>query len=393
MIHNRYLQRGGEDQSTEAEVAILRAHGHEVVLHEEHNTRVQQLGNVRTAGRVFWSAESYRRIGETLDADRFDIVHVQNHFPLISPAAHWTASRRNIPVVQSLRNYRLLCANALLYRDSAPCHDCLNRRIPWPAVLHRCYRGSRLGSAAVAGSQLLHRGLGTWNRCVDTFIALTSFSRDIFVDAGIPRDRIVVKPNFLRTDPGPGAGGVGFLFVGRLAEEKGVLTLLRAWKELPPGAELEIVGDGPLASEVRRHADEARNIRWSGALPHAAVMNSLGGARAAIMPSEWYETFGRLIIEAYARGTPVIASSLGAMKELVIEERTGLLFSPGDPTDLARQVTRLMDAPSNWMRDSARAEFESAYQAGHNYRSLMKIYEHATAIRRARNPGSGQERA
>jgi glycosyltransferase involved in cell wall biosynthesis len=391
MIHNRYLQRGGEDESTESEVAVLRTQGHEVVLYEEHNTRIQQLGNVRTAPRAVWSRESYRKIGDTLDADRFDIVHVQNHFPLISPAAHWAASRRNIPVVQSLRNYRLLCANALLYRDSAPCHDCLNRRIPWPAVLHRCYRGSRLGSVAVAGSQLLHRSLGTWNRCVDTFIALTSFSRDLFVDAGIPRDRIVVKPNFLSTDPGPGPGGAGFLFVGRLAEEKGVLTLLRAWKELPPGAELEIIGDGPLASEVQRSAEEAPNIRWSGALPHAAVIDRLGRARAAIMPSEWYETFGRLIIEAYARGTPVIASSLGAMKELVVDERTGLLFSPGDPADLARQLKRLMDAPGNWMRDSSRAEFESAYQAGQNYRSLMKIYEYATAVRRARKPDSSQE--
>ena len=150
MLHNRYLIPGGEDQCSVAEAALLRDHGHEVELLEEDNRRVEQLGHARTAFRTVWSRESYHRIDELLRSGNFDILHVQNFFPLWSPSVYYAASRNHVPVIQTLHNYRLMCANALLFRDQHLCQECLGRFMPWHGVVHACYRNSRAASAVVA---------------------------------------------------------------------------------------------------------------------------------------------------------------------------------------------------------------------------------------------------
>lgn len=376
--HNHYQQPGGEDQSFASEVAVLKAYGHEVVQYVLHNDAIAGMSRVRVAGRTIWSRESYAELRALIRQHRPDVAHFNNTFPLMSPAAYYAARAEGVPVVQSLRNFRLLCPGALFHRDGRVCEDCLGK-IPWRGVVHKCYRGSLAGSATVATMLTAHRALGTWNRAVDAYIALTESGRQKFIAGGLSAEQIYVKPNFLDPDPGVarGSGGYG-IFVGRLSPEKGLRTMLRAWDQIQGQFRLKIVGDGPDAELVRQAAAANSAIEWVGRKPIHEVLAMIGDAAFLVFPSEWYETFGRVGAEAYAKGTPVIASDLGAMAELVDHERTGLRFTPGDPADLAAKVQQFLALPDDrraQMRAAARAEFEAKYTADRNYRMLIDIYQ------------------
>jgi glycosyltransferase involved in cell wall biosynthesis len=230
--------------------------------------------------------------------------------------------------------------------------------------------------------------MGTWHRKVDVYIALTEFARDKFIRGGIPPARIAVKPNFVHPEPEPGTGGGGYaVFVGRLSAEKGVDTLLAAWEHLANELPLKIVGDGPLAPRVETAVRQNPGIEWLGRQPFEKTLSIVGEAVLLIMPSVWYETFGRTIVEAFARGTPVVASRWGAMAELVDNGRTGVGFGPGDPNDLASKVSELIAQPNllKTMRQAARQEFEAKYTAARNYEILMAVYEQALAMHRGRS--------
>src|SRR5262249_18509694 len=162
MLHNRYLVPGGEDVSVPAEAALLARHGHEVELLEQDNRRVEELGKTRTAMRALWSSEAMRLVTAKLRACRFDVLHVQNFFPLWSPSVYYAAARCRVPVVQTLRNYRLLCSNAVFFRKNRVCEDCLGRFAPWPGIVHACYRNSRAASSVVTAMIGLHKIAGTW---------------------------------------------------------------------------------------------------------------------------------------------------------------------------------------------------------------------------------------
>jgi len=394
LCHNYYQQRGGEDESFEAEADLLEAHGQEVVRFTVHNDTVDGMSRWRVARETLWSRPTYARLRELLRRERPDVMHCTNTFPLISPAAYYAARAEGVAVVQALRNYRLLCANALFARDGRVCEDCLGKAVPWAGIRHGCYRQSRAASAVVAGMLGLHRVLGTWSRAVQGYYTLTEFARGKFIAGGLPSDRVAVKPNFVHPDPGSGDGRGGYaVFVGRLAPEKGLDTLLSAWHRLPQPVPLKLVGDGPLAERVKAAAAQHPHIAWLGRRPLADVLGIIGGATFLVMPSIWYETFGRTIIEAFARGTPVIASRLGAMAELVDEGRTGWLFEAGNADDLAAKVRRLWLSRAELadMRREARAEYERRYTAEPNYRQLMAIYERARAMR-APHPGNQRAR-
>jgi glycosyltransferase involved in cell wall biosynthesis len=384
MLHNHYQQPGGEDRCFAAESSLLERHGHAVERFVLHNDSVGDLGMAAVAARTVWSRDAHRAIRERIRAFRPDILHAHNTFPLISPAAFHAARDEGVPTVMTIHNFRLLCVNAQFFRDGRPCEDCSGRTIPWPGVRHRCYRGSALLSGGVAAMIGAHNLLGTWRRKVDVLIALTGFVRDRLVAGGIPPGRIRVKPNFLDTDPGLGSGTREgpVLFVGRLSPEKGVGTLVEGWRRVEgPQRRLRIVGDGPLAPEVRRLAAEDPRVEWLGWQPPERVAALLREAAAVIVPSECYETFGLVIIEAFAAGTPVLASRLGAMAELVEDGRTGALFRAGDPAELARRLEAMLDdAPAyTAMRAAARAAFEARYTAAENHRALMAIYAAAGA--------------
>ena len=222
---------------------------------------------VRLALKTVWSSESYHILRRRLRERPYDLIHVQNFFPLISPAIYYAAQAEGVRVVQSLRNYRLLCPNAALFRDGRLCEDCVGRSVPWPGVVHKCYRGSRGATASVAAMLAVHRQLRTWQRMVDVYVALTGFARDKLIEGGLPADKIMVKPNFVAGDPAPGDGAGGYaLFVGRLSPEKGLGTVLEAWQRLRGALPLKIVGEGPLAASVEEAAAQGRaSSAWAGA--------------------------------------------------------------------------------------------------------------------------------
>jgi glycosyltransferase involved in cell wall biosynthesis len=388
VAHNFYKQPGGEDQCVTAEVAMLEAHGHQVSQYFLHNRSIDTLGRLELAARTIWSQSAFQEMRDLLRDRRPQIVHFHNTFPLISPAAYYAARAEGARVVQTLHNYRLLCANALLFRNGEVCEDCLNKSILWPAVAGKCYRGSRAATATVAAMLMAHRALGTWSRAVNTYIALTEFSRNKFVAGGLPADKIAVKPNFVYPDPGASEGTAGYgVFAGRLSAEKGVGTLLEAWRRLGGTLPLKIVGDGPLAASVKEAAMKYPGIQWLRSQPLEAVYRLIGDASMMVVPSQCYENFPRTIAEAFAKGTPVIASNLGAMAAIVDHGRTGLLFEPGDPDDLVAKLHRVLGDPLKLaqMRQEARQEFEMNFSVESNYKALMGIYQ--KSLDGSRQPG------
>lgn len=385
LCHNYYQQRGGEDQSFEDEARLLENHGHDVVRYTVHNDEIEQMSRVSVARRTLFNRRTLDELRTLIRRQRPDVMHCTNTFPLISPAAYAAARAEGVAVVQALRNYRLLCPSALLMRDGRVCEDCVGKTFAWPGVRHACYRDSRAATAVVATMLAAQRVRKTWDRDVDLFYTLTEFARQKLIEGQLPAERIVVKPNFVDPDPGIGPGGGDYaVFVGRLSPEKGLDTLLAAWAQLADrdiNIPLKIIGDGPQAELVRAAALVNSNIEWLGRRPLAEALSIVGDASFLVMPSIWYETFGRTIIEAYAKGTPVIASNLGAMAELVDHGFTGMHFQPGDPGDLASKVNEMLsdDVRLSAMRRAARGEYERKYTAESNYQQLLAIYERALA--------------
>src|SRR6266446_869677 len=298
VAHNFYQQPGGEDQCVTAEVATLRAHGHEVTQYCLHNDSIHGMNRIRLASRTIWNHSAYRELRKLLRTHRVQIAHFHNTFPLISPAAYYAAQAENVRVVQTVHNFRLLCANALLFRNGEVCEDCLGKWIPWPGIAHKCYRDNRAASTVITTMLMTHRVLGTWSKAVDTYIALTEFGRRKLVEGGLPADKIVVKPNFAYPDPGPSTGTGGYaVFVGRLSAEKGVDTLLEAWRHLGGELPLKLLGDGPLAAAVQEAAAKDTSIQWLRHVPLEAVYDLVGEAMFLVLPSQCYETFARVAME------------------------------------------------------------------------------------------------
>ncbi|MCI0550589.1 MAG: glycosyltransferase family 4 protein, partial [Anaerolineae bacterium] len=268
--------------------------------------------------------------------------------------------------------------NALFFRDNHPCEDCLGKTVPWPGVWHACYRRSHMQSAVVASMLAYHHWLATWKTQVDMYIALSEFSRQKFIEGGIAPEKIAVKPNFVMDREYSKENGDYVVFVGRLSREKGLFTLLNAWRRLSH-IPLIIIGGGPLHGELQTlvEKENLNHIRLLGRLPNSDALKMIRHARFLVFPTEWYETFGRVVIEAYSMGLPVIASRIGAVTELIHHDNeTGLLFNAGDPIDLAEKVDWLWKRPkeSARMGKGARKEYEEKYTPERNFEMLMNIY-------------------
>jgi glycosyltransferase involved in cell wall biosynthesis len=381
-VHNSYREPGGEDLSARMEAALLRSKGHEVLEYWRSNREVAAgFGHVGAALQAVWSTDTARQIDRLLRDFKPDIVHVNNFWFRISPAIYWVAKRHGRAVVQSLRNYRILCPDATFFRRGKPCELCKAKWFAYPGIFYGCYRASRLQTLHISGAMALHRLIHTWQDKVDLYVTPTEFAKGKFIEAGFPAAKIMVKPNFVAPDPHQREErGCYALFVGRLAPEKGLLTLLRAWQSIPH-IPLQIVGSGPLWPEVQsfRCAQPSADIQILGQCDPQEVFARMKKACFVILPSEWYETFGRVAIEAFACGVPVLASRLGAMAELIDDGHTGLLFRPGDAADLAATARWAMEHPAAMARMGARARqvYEALYTDEQNYRRLMEIYARA----------------
>jgi glycosyltransferase involved in cell wall biosynthesis len=344
------------------------------------NHRIDTMGRLELAKTTLWSSASHRDVSQIL-ADPADVAHFHNTFPLVSPAAYYAAARKGAAVVQTLHNYRLLCPNAVFFRDGRVCEDCLGKTIPWPGVVHACYRQSRTASAGVAGMLTFHRGLKTSTR-VDVYIALTEFARRKFIQGGIPEDRIVVKPNFV-ADPGIGTHeGRYVLFVGRLAPEKGIETLIEAWRTVrrDHAVSLKVVGSGPSDSMA---ANMEPGIEWLGWRSQEEVVQLMKQARILVFPSRHYEGLPVTIIEAFATGLPVAGSAIGSVGEVIVDGQTGRLFPPGDAGRLADILSTMLSEPEavHEMGCRARSTYEANYTPARNYRRMMDIYDRAMCHR------------
>jgi glycosyltransferase involved in cell wall biosynthesis len=380
IAHNFYKQSGGEDQCMADEVAMLKSFGHEVTQYSISNEAIDSMSGLQKAARTIWSRPAFGELRNLFRSVRPQLAHFHNTFPLISPAAYYAARSENVAVVQTLHNFRLHCANALFFREGQVCEKCLGKPLAWRGVVHKCYRGDPIASLGVASMVAAHRILGTWRRTVDAYIALSEFSKRKLVQGGLPANKIMVKPNFAYPDPGLGTGLGGYaIYVGRLSSEKGINTLLEAWQLLEPAPTLKIAGDGPLAGTVREAATQNSSIQFLGAMAHRAIYDLIGEATFLVVPSGCYENFPRVIVEAFATGTPVIASRFGAMAELVDDGSTGLHFSVGDAEDLAAKVRTLWTDRDRLlqMRRAARRTFEARYTARMNHQLLMRIYDQA----------------
>ena len=349
-----------------------------------HNDNVSGMNRLALFGATVWNRSAASRLSAAVREHRAEIVHFHNTFPLMSPGAYYAARNAGAAVVQTLHNFRLLCVGANFYRDGKVCEDCLGKWLPSSGVVHRCYRGSRSASGATAAMLMFHRAFGTWANAVDAYITPTNFAREKFIAGGLPAEKIAVKPNFLHPAPDAAPGGGGYaIFVGRLSAEKGLDTLLAAWNALGHEVPLKIVGNGPLAEDVKEAVERNSSIELLGRRPSEEVYRLIGDADLLVLPSNCYETFGRVAIEAYATGTPVIASNHGAPAEVVEDGQTGLRFRPGDGADLAAKVRMaLADRPKlAQMRRQARHEFEAKYTGERNHEMLISIYEKARSGR------------
>ncbi|HEY7098501.1 MAG TPA: glycosyltransferase family 4 protein [Terriglobales bacterium] len=384
IVHNSYQQPGGEDTVFRQEQDLLRRHGHEVVTYEKSNFEVDAFAGLKKIALikdVMWNSATRQELSVILKREQPDVVHVHNTFMRISPSIYSACSEGSIPVVQSLHNYRLLCPAANFFREGHACEECLEHST-WRGIVHACYHESSAATATVAAMQALHRTLGTWEKHVHTFVALSEFSRQKFIEGGLPADKITVKPNFVDPDPGArSADGDYGVFVGRMSEEKGLETLLAGFA-LTPKVRLIIVGDGPPMEALKQFVSSRSmtNVEFRGRLPRQDTWSLVKGARFLIQPSECYENFPMAVAEAFACGTPVLCSQIGALQEIVRENVTGLQFTAGDPQDLAAKVLWAWEnrAAMARMGRQARAEFESKYTAEKNYLMLMELYQRAT---------------
>lgn len=379
VLHNRYRSgdTSGENRVVRDEIELLRSAGHLVVSWEAEPDVVSVAGQARAAVDAVWSRRASRKVRDIVERRGIEVVHAHNLFPSLSPAVLRAARSREAAVVVTLHNYRFLCLPATLTRDGRPCEECVGH-VPWRGVVHRCYRDSAAGSATIATSLTTHRAIGSFD-AVDRYAAVSGFIRDTYVRAGYRSERVVVKPNFAGAAPRRHGPGRGFLFLGRLTPEKGVDTLLDAWRGAQPSLEpLTIVGSGPADEPLRVAAPPG--VRFLGDVQGHEVAGVIREARAVLIPSRWEEAaVPRVALEAYASGVPVIASERGALPEGVVPEETGLLVPAEEPGAWRDAVRRLEDdTTSTRLGNGAYALWRERYGPDAGIAALLALYEGVT---------------
>lgn len=373
VLHSRYLSGAvsGENRVVDDEVRLLREAGHDVETWAP-SPRSGGASLIRAGVSAIWSRNAIGEIRRRIHSARPDVIHVHNLFPELSPAVLRSSPSEGVAVVMTLHNYRSMCLPATFVRDGRPCEDCLGRDA-WPGVLHACYRGSRMGSVAIAASLSIHRRIGSFDRPA-LFLAVSEFVKRKHVEAGWRSERITVKTNFSWPSKQREGSGEYFLYVGRLSEEKGIAQLLDAWKHV--SAPLLIVGDGPQAEEL--HAMAPATAEFRGAVAPSQVAAFVRRARAVVVPSICYEGQPRGILEAYAAGVPVIASDIGGLPEIVVDGVSGSLVAPDSPDAWRQAIDRFLDdAESERLGDGARRTWSERFTPEHGLTGLESAYADA----------------
>jgi glycosyltransferase involved in cell wall biosynthesis len=385
VLHSRYASgaSSGENRVVEDEVELLRAAGHDVRLWAPMPDDATAGSRIGLAVSAVWSRGAVAEVRRLAAEFQPDVIHVHNLFPLLSPAVLRAVGA---PVVVTLHNYRLLCLPAVFLRDGRACEDCLGK-FPWRGVVHRCYRGSAAGSAALAASLGVHRRMRTFDH-VAMFLAVSEFVCRKHLEAGFDPARIRVKPNFGSAQPRRQGPGEDFLFLGRLSEEKGLDRLVSIWRDVP--ARLVVVGDGP--ERARLEAAAPDTVEFRGSVPSDQVPAFLARARALVLPSICYEGAPRTVVEAYAAGVPVVANRYGALPGVVTDGVTGLLVEPGDAAAWRTALASVMDdGTSERLGDGAFAAWRTGYSPERGIADLEAAYAAVTGDPRSRRSLQGDE--
>lgn len=391
LTHNFYSSASpsGENQVLEAERQLLLNNGHELQEFSRHSDEIRTkgtIGIIQGAIATPWNPWMSKAIQKKVMEFLPDVVHTHNTFPLLSPSIFHAIGKRAARVL-TLHNYRLFCPAAIPMRNSNVCTKCLDQNSSIPSLIHGCYRGSRAATVPLAVSVGLHRALGTWTHQVDAFITLSEFQRELMILAGLPREKVHVKPNFYPGNPAVVAWPKRepyVVFAGRLGAEKGVISLLRAWQSWGPTApELRLVGDGELRSELESMA-AGLPVRFLGQVSAEEAQTQIANATLQILPSEWFEGFPMVVREAFAFGTPAAVSNIGPLPSIVEHGKSGVVFQPANPESLFQEVRTAWETPGLLERlgQGARAEFECKYTEEANYDSLMDIYQKAIEVSR-----------
>jgi glycosyltransferase involved in cell wall biosynthesis len=389
VVHNRYRSGApsGENRVVDTETEALAANGHELVRFDRCSDEIEGWQLAKKAmlpARAVWSRETYRDLKAVLREHRPDVAHVHNTFPLLSASVLYACRDAGVPVVATIHNYKLACANGTFFRDGAVCHDCA-RSLPGRGVLHGCYRESPAATAAVALAMSLHRR--AWRSLVSAYIMISASQRELLGGLGLPPDRVFVRYNLIprRSRPRtPRAATV--VYAGRLDEPKGVRLLMAGWdsylgKSGEPGLNLIIAGGGPLGDEVAAWASARPSVEIAGMVSGDRCAELISGARAVLLPSVWEETFGLVAVEAMAAGVPPIAAGHGSFAELITPGVDGMLFTPGDPGALGLAIADVEANPQRYeiCGDQARKTYEQRFDPQQNITELLDIYHFAIA--------------
>ncbi|MCS6794387.1 MAG: glycosyltransferase family 4 protein [Raineya sp.] len=377
LLHNYYTQRGGEDVVFEAEKKLLTQKGHEVETLTFQNQKLKNLSQkLKTSFTSIYNCHSAKLLAQKIDEFQPQLLHVHNFWKEASPAVYYTAKHKNIPVVQTLHNFRLICANALLLRQNQPCELCVKKILPLSAIRYGCYE-NRFISAQITFLSSIHKVLGTWKNLVSHYITLTEFAKRKFLNSSLnlQENQISVKPNFVE-DRG-WIGGEGrenfFLYVGRLSAEKGIQTLLEATKFHK--FRLEIIGGGELEYLVREYSHFNSNIVYQGFCQQDFILEKLKKSKALIFPSVWYEGLPLTLLESFSTGTPIIISDLDNLNNLVINCFNGLHFQTGNSQDLAQKIAYFEKNHDFLWYENARKTYEQNYTPEISYQKLLAIYQ------------------
>ncbi|MEV6303858.1 glycosyltransferase family 4 protein [Actinoplanes sp. NPDC051861] len=383
VAHNRYREAipSGENVIVDTEIEQLRAAGVEVLPFQRSSDSIGEMPASRKALlpiSPLYGVDAQRDLSALLSAERPDVLHLHNPYPLLSPWVIRTAHKHGVPVVQTVHNYRQVCSSGLYFRDGHNCRDCRGRAFGWPAVAHRCYRGSAAQSAIMATTLAVHRG--TW-RSVDRYIALTDKIAAHLSDYGIPADRIVVKPNGL-PDPGaPEPLGDGFLYGARLSPEKGLGLLLDAWQQHPDGSlgTLRIAGDGELRPLAEQAAATRGDVDYLGPLDRAGMIAARRASAVVIAVPTWEDVLPTVILEALSTGRAVLGTAVGGIPYLVGEgpEAAGWLAQP-DPASLAAVLPVARDQAAA-VAPAARERYLRHFHPDVLTKRLIDIYAGFTA--------------
>ena len=366
---------GGEDVSTNAEVALLKANGVEVETFFINNEIIDKENKLKLAINTIWSNKYYKEVLEKIKSGQYDIVHVQNFFPLFSPSIFYAAKKAGAKVVMSVRNYRLICPNGLMYVNDHLCTDCVGKTIPYPAVAKKCYRDNYAATSVTVAMLSTHNLLDTWSKKVDGFICISEFVKKQLIKGNFDSAKLHVKYNFVDTGIAPNFEPEDYyIYVGRLSTEKGIDVLLDSFKET--GKKLFVIGDGPMKENVVKAAADNSNIVYLGKLSLEETYKKIAGARALIFPSKWHEPFGRTIVESFAHGTPVIGAALGGVTELVQNGYNGFLFDPHLQHSLTEVVNQFESiADRAYLRNNSYASYKTHFEPTSNFPQLMNIYK------------------